>query len=229
MPVSQMSSLVIMILRHFCFAEQEDFMSVAWISACPSVHQKSSNVYASSELVWEQPEMTCGKTRVLWCQDEQQGVNLLVIIDTVRTTSAIWSWDFSHQRSLVFSSNMNSVAWSVSNLQLACFATKWEARSLSRSFRVKTSVASSLLFLFTACCRPRNVYGRKCWPTKPQLLPHLSVRTEATTRSLTGGSATQTGAPAPLNRAEASRLTLTYSTTLNSTWAPIENKRQPNL
>lgn len=40
--------------------------------------------------------------------------------------------------------------------------------------------------------------------------------------------ATVTGVSAPLNPVEGSRLTLTYSTMLNSTWASIENKRQPN-
>lgn len=39
----------------------------------------------------------------------------------------------------------------------------------------------------------------------------------------------ETGAPAPLNQVDSSRLSLTYSTMLNTTRAPIENKRQPNL
>lgn len=72
-----------------------------------------------------------------------------------------------------------------------------------------TAVPSS----YTARCHPRSVYESKCWPTKPQLLPHLP------TLPLTRYP-TQTGVPAPLNRVEGSRLPLTYSTAPNSTWAP---------
>lgn len=112
--------------------------------------------------------------------------------------------------------NMNSTAWSLSNPRLLFFFATFYRHLIpcenQRGFLADVPLYSMLTP--TQCLRKEMLIYKTSTPAT-FVSPKWSHETNAYK-----WYTTETGVPAPLNRVEGSRLTLTYSTMLNSTWAP---------